>query len=518
MQVSSPPIVAGDEIPQKKGPAAGLTAKVIKGTLWTLIGASVPIFFSLFTTPVVTRLLGAEGYGLFVLVLLIPNYFIFADFGMNVASTKFASEAFAEGSPVREAQIVRNSALIALMSSLPLAAAMIVFSYPILRIFNVPDHLIGEASLCLKLAGVNFVVGFMNGIFNTPELTRLRMDLNITIASGGRLVGILATPVVIYLGGGVTGAVVAALAASLLTLIGHLVVSARLLPELAGFSLDRATFRPMLRFGFSVLIAFIAGSLILQLEKFVLVRVTSVEALGYYWVAAAFAGMLTMFSSSIAQSLMPAFSQLQSEDNRPALSALYSRGIRASLIWLVPAVVFMMLAGRPFFTYWFSPDFGRESTGPFYVIVIGLFCNVLGYFPYTAIMAAGRSDIFAKMYWAELLPYLLLLWWLTVMFGPIGTAAAWSLRAFSDAFLLFTLARRVGHVTYMHPNLPQFLAAVAVMVSPLTALLYFREINIQMVLISFAAAALYATIVFTRVLERDELAWLKSRITLYFPK
>src|SRR5687768_10661544 len=102
-----------------------MTTKVVKGTLWTLIGLIVPILFSLFATPIVTRLLGVESYGLFVLILLIPSYFSFADFGMNIASTKFGSAAFAEGSPEREARIVRTAVLIALISSLPLAAAMI---------------------------------------------------------------------------------------------------------------------------------------------------------------------------------------------------------------------------------------------------------------------------------------------------------------------------------------------------------------------------------------------------------
>ena len=74
-----------------------MTTKVVKGTLWTMVGLMVPILLSLVSTPIVTRLLGAEGYGLLVLILLIPNYLNFADFGMNIASTKFGSAAYAEG-------------------------------------------------------------------------------------------------------------------------------------------------------------------------------------------------------------------------------------------------------------------------------------------------------------------------------------------------------------------------------------------------------------------------------------
>ncbi|NOT49038.1 MAG: oligosaccharide flippase family protein [Acidobacteria bacterium] len=512
------PIAPDADIPQTRSPAAGMTVKVVKGTLWTLVGLMVPIFFSLFTTPLVTRLLGADGYGLFVLVLLIPTYFGFADFGMNVASTKFASAAFAEGGREREARIVRTSALIAFMSSLPPAAVMIIFARTIAEIANVPEHQLAEAAVALRLAGVIFVVNFLNSIFNTPELTRLRMDLNIWIMSGMRLLGLLVTPIVVYLGGGVIGAVIVALCVSLFTLASHLVVSARLLPEMLGFSIDRESIRPMIKFGGPLVISGIAGVLLINLEKFVLARVTSVETLAYYSIAAAFASMLTLFSGSMVQSLFPAFAQLQSEENRPALNTLYSRGIRLTLIWLVPVVVFMILAGRPFFTYWFSPVFGRESTGPFYITVLGLVFNVLAYFPYSVIMASGRSEIFAKVYWIELLPYILLVWLMASRFGASGAAAAWSLRVVFDTVFLFVIASRIGGVSYTQQHISAFLAAVAVMLIPLAAMIYFQGLNAWTILIAFAAAAVYGFIVLKRVLEKEEIAWVRNKLAVYLPK
>lgn len=492
-----------------------MTTKVVKGTLWTLIGVLVPIAVSLFTTPIVTRLLGAESYGLFVLILLIPTYLGFADFGMNVASTKFASTAYAEGSHEREARIVRTSALIVLVSSLPLTAVMIIFSRPIVGLFNVPEYLVNEAAFALKIAGIIFVVNFLGNVFNTPELTRLRMDINVWIIYGARILGLIFTPIVVYLGGGITGAVVVALCTALLTLTGHLVASVRMLPELIGFSIDRASVRPMVRFGGSLVIAGVAGVLLVNLEKFILTQATSVETLAYYSIAASFAGMLGVFSGSMAQSLFPAFSQLQGEENRPALNALYSRGLRLTLVFLIPAVVIMVLAARPFFTYWFSAEFGRESTGPFYVIAVGVFFNVLAYFPYSVVMASGRSDIFAKIYWAELIPYIFLVWWLASRFGAAGAAAAWSVRVMFDAVILFWLARRISRVSYHHRTMPQFTAALLIMTLPVAALIYYNELNPAVGVIALISTTAYAAIVLNKVIEKEEIVWLKNKIAVY---
>ncbi|HEV8593740.1 MAG TPA: hypothetical protein VGQ55_16665, partial [Pyrinomonadaceae bacterium] len=95
---------------------AGMTTKVVKGSLWTLAGQVAPLAVSFFTTPLIIRMLGSEGYGVVVLVGLIPTYLTFADVGMGFASTKFGSEAFGQGAGDREAEIVRTAALIAFVA------------------------------------------------------------------------------------------------------------------------------------------------------------------------------------------------------------------------------------------------------------------------------------------------------------------------------------------------------------------------------------------------------------------
>ncbi|MEO5858939.1 MAG: oligosaccharide flippase family protein, partial [Pyrinomonadaceae bacterium] len=317
---------------QKQIPStAGMTTKVVKGSMWTLAGQVAPLAFSLVTTPFVIRMLGAEGYGVLILIGLIPGYFGFADFGMSIASTKFGSEAYAANDPEREARVVRTAAVITLVASLPVAAAIVGFSGWIVTLFNVPEHLQAEAALALKFAAVTFVVNFLNGIFNTPQLARLRMDLNTFVTSGFRIVGIVATPIVIYLGGGILGAVMVLMIASILTLAGHIYTSGRLLPRLFDLTIDRRVIRPMLNFGLTIVFALAAGMLLANLEKLLLPRFTSVEVFAYYSVAFTLATMMTLFSNAMSQSLIPAFSRLLAEKKIAHVQELYSRALRINL-------------------------------------------------------------------------------------------------------------------------------------------------------------------------------------------
>jgi O-antigen/teichoic acid export membrane protein len=258
-----------------------MVSRVVTGSVWTLAGNLLPLGLSFIATPIVIRLLGAEGYGVFALIGLLPSYFAFADLGMGMASTKFGSEAFADNDLERETELVRTTAIIALIISSPIAILLFSFSLDIAKLLNVPDRLLGDASLGLKFTCLTFVIGFLNNIFNAPQLARLRMDLNMLVTSAFRVLGIIGVPIVLYLGGGIAIAASVLTTVAVLTLIGHIIVSGRLNPSLYQVSIARESVRRLLRFGGALALSAIAAVLLVNLEKLVLTKVTSVQTFAY---------------------------------------------------------------------------------------------------------------------------------------------------------------------------------------------------------------------------------------------
>ncbi|HCA59062.1 MAG TPA: hypothetical protein DEP46_13900, partial [Blastocatellia bacterium] len=306
-------------------PAAGMTTRVVKGSLWTLLGQVAPLAVSLAATPFTIRLLGAEGYGVFILVGLIPAYLAFADFGMSLASTRFASEAFGRGDRKEEAAVIRTAVAVALSVSVPVALGLFIFAPQIISLFAVSANLFAEAAAALRIGSVTFVVYFLCSILNTPQLARLRMDLNTLINAGTRIAGLIATPVAIYLGFGIVGAAAVLLAAMLFNLAGHIFFSGRLLPELFGLGISREKLRPLLKFGAGLVASSIAAVALTNAEKGILAAAVSASALAHYTVAFTAATMMTLFAGAMIQSLIPAFSQLQGEAARERLNGLFER-------------------------------------------------------------------------------------------------------------------------------------------------------------------------------------------------
>jgi O-antigen/teichoic acid export membrane protein len=500
--------------PAQAPSTAGMTTKVVKGSLWTIVGQVAPLAVSLVTTPFVIRMLGAEGYGVLILAGLIPTYLGFTDFGMGIASTKFASEAYAEGDPVREARIVRTAALISLFSSLPFATVLFVFSSQIASLFNVPENLYAEASLALKFASAALVLNFLNGIFNTPQLTRLRMDLNSLINAGFRILGLIATPFAIYFTG-VPGAVFVLMVVSFITLAGHLYISKKLSGHLFDMSIDRGMFKPMLKFGLALTSVGAAGLLLFNAEKGIVAASVSPTALAYYSVGFTLASMMVLFSNTLIQSLLPAFSQLSQPEFISQLELLFARIVKLILIILFPSAAFLGPLARTFFRVWAGEDFAYESTPLFYVLLLGLLFSVPGYIPYSYLMSQGKASIIARLYWLELIPYLIIVYLLTNSFGIIGSAIAWSARVAFDGVVFFLLAKKhtVARIRVFGGKTLWLPILGCVFVLPILLVSFFGEMSLIFpISLYFIGTIIYACSVWVYVLTNAERNWLLSTI------
>lgn len=493
--------------------ASGLTTKVVKGSFWLIAGQAAPLVVSLIATHYVIKLLGEVGYGVLAWIVLIPNYFSYADLGMSMASTKFASEAYAAGDARREGQIVRTAAAIALAVSVPVAIGLVAFAPRIMAESSVAAEYIDDAVGALRITAITFLLNFLCSIFNTPQLTRLRMDLNTLINATTRIAGLVATPVVIYLGYGLTGVATALLITNAVCLISHLAVSQRLLGgELFSFSIDRSLFSPLMKFGLGYLGAAVAAALLMNGEKAIITSQYSTTELGFYAVGFTLATMLTMFSGSVVQALLPAFSQLQSSDDG-RLSSLFSTGVRLNLIWLIPAIGGLFLVAQPFLTFWANEKYGAQSTAPFYLLLPGIAFNIMAYMPYSSIMAAGRTEVLAKLFWAELFPYLALTTALVAAFGIEGAAAAWTIRAIVDCILQFVIARRFAGIRFETGRLVYWFTISVLFILPVVAVrLAFPDQIAAAAILLIIGLIGFAVFCWSSVLSAIERSWLLGRL------
>ena len=514
----SPPLSVIDlmsegEIPPPEAPVAspplsgGLTSRVVRGSIWNFGGQSVTLLASLVATPFVIRLLGVEGYGLLALINALIVYLAFADMGMGWASTRFASQAHARGDDQEEAKIIWTSLLVGTGPALLVASILTLGARPLVEHgLRLPQHLQGTAVVGLRLAAVAFVARAAVGVLNTPEMVRLRMDL-VTLITVGTLVGqIVLVPVVLFLGGGLIGAVAVVAGSALLSACLHGLVALRLLPHFSRPRINVALLKPLSRFGGAVVFTSFVTMLVGNADRVLVSRFASVQALAYYSVALNLASMLTFAPMAMVQSLLPAFSQLQANPDHKDLNELYQRALRGTLLWVAPAAILICVVARPFFTVWAGPEFGRESTLPLYVLAVGLIFEAMAYVPFTLLIALGRADLVARCHGAMLVPYLILSTLAILWAGPVGAAVVWSLRAATSAIAFAILVKRISGFGFSAgPKGGRgYLGALAVLVLPVLLVSLATSSLTARLGVTLVALIAHAGLIFGRVLTAEE--------------
>jgi O-antigen/teichoic acid export membrane protein len=468
------------------------------------------------TAPMVIKLLGSEGYGILILVGLIPSYLSFSDLGMGVASTKFSSEAVAQGDESREASVVATATSVAFTGSFIAVLPIIIFAREIASAMNVPANMLSTASLALQLTCGSFVFGILSNIINSPELARLRMDVNALITATSRIVLALGTVIVLWLGMGIVGAALFGLLIGILTIGGHLVAYRMLIGRFPTLRLEKALVRPLLRFGVALAVSSIAVTILINLEKGLLTRLTSVQSLSYFSVAATLAGMVSLGLNSFVTALLPALSRLTAPDAAGSFRALFARLLRLSIICVFPPLSFLIVIADPFFSKWAGPDFGANSTIPFYLLSIGLAFNLIGWIPQVALTAVGRTEVLPKLYWCELPISAAISYLLISRYGVIGAALGWLVRAIIDALVILLITRKVLAFSFgFLRNLRAFLLAAATFLPAIVpAVLGFSPlIVVPLWAISFAA---FAMVGWRWLVESDEKSFLIHAVTKRF--
>ena len=501
------PPITGQDSHKSLEANIGMTSRVVRGSLWVLGGQVVGVLAALLATPFVIRLLGTEQYGLLALTNVLFTYLVFADMGMGIASTRFGAGAHARKDEQTEILAIWTSLVIASVPALLIAFSLALGARVLVQQFLLlPPHLHETAIVVVRLTALGFFARAVAGVLNTPQLVRLRMDLMTLITTGTSVIQIAMVPIVLLLGGGLIGAVSVIAGTSILGAILHLTVSSRLLPGMLRPVVRRELFKPILRFGSGLVASSLAAVLLTHGEKLLLTRYASVTAFAHYTVAFTLASMVTLAPAAMGQSLLPAFSRLQSDKN--ALEQLYRRALRGTLLWIVPTAVLLAVMAKPFFTLWAGPDFGRASTVPFYILAAGLVFNALAHVPYIMLMALDRTKVIARVHLAELVPYLLVAGVLTYRFGAVGAAFAWSMRIVVDALVFFLAARRItGFAWSPWPeNSSAYVLALVLLLVPVLLVSLVVNSSLLRLLVLLVTFAGYCALVLTRVLNKDERA------------
>ena len=166
--------------------------------------------------------------------------------------------------------------------------------------------------------------------------------------------------------------------------------------------------------------------LLTQIDKVLLSRLLSLEAFGYYTLAATVSGALYLVITPITTALFPRLVELVSQGDRNALAGAYHRGAQLVAMLTAPAAILLAFFGEGVLFAWSgNVDLARNAGPILSALALGTFLNGLMYVPYQLQLAHGWTSFALKTNIVAVSLLVPTIFWVVPRHGALGAAWVW---------------------------------------------------------------------------------------------
>ncbi|MBD5725130.1 oligosaccharide flippase family protein, partial [Citrobacter freundii] len=208
----------------------------------------------------------------------------------------------------------------------------------------------------------------------------------------------------------------------------------------SGINFSRKTFIRLIKFGGWLTISNIISPMMVYFDRFVVSNLLGAGKVAFYTAPSEGIGRLLNIPAALARALFPKLSYAQSAEERIKLE---KQSILLMSIICVPVVIICLFFSKQLMSLWMGEEFGIHSAHILQVLIVGFYFNALAQIPYSLIQAAGKAKFTAFIHLSEIIPYLIILYVLTLHYGLLGTAIAWTGRVALDALLLKIVSNKL---------------------------------------------------------------------------
>lgn len=418
-------------------------------TVWSLFGQLVPAAVGFLLVPHIISGLGDARFGLLSLAWAVVGYLSFLDLGISRAVTKSVATSLA----MSRIDDLRTNVWsgIGLMVAIGTSAALLL--YPLApwasaHALAIPVDLRGEALFAVRLLCLGLPLTLlMNALRGVLEAYQRFALVNIVRLPFG-----VSTFVIPWITLGHTGSVAVVIGwlmvARLLAVIAYAMMCIAVMGEHARPQRPSPpAMRELLSFGAWITVSNVVGPLMVSFDRFIIGGLLSVSLVTYYVTPYQVATQFLILPTALSTVLFPVFASLWEQD-RNRLNAIYADSLRLTFgIMLVAAVAIVAIAPQ-LLGIWLGQRFVGPSTAPLQWLMAGVMMNGVAQLSFTFIQSAGRSDWTAKLHLAEAPVYVLALVLSAKRYGLTGVAVVWCLRATADLLVLYSLAARIGLMSW----------------------------------------------------------------------
>ena len=424
-----------------------------------LLSPMTRIVVALVTVPLYLHHIGEARYGVMSIVWVLLGLFGFLDLGLSRAVTN-ALAKLRDAPQADRARVLLTTFGLNLSIGVAGGVVLYVFGGLLLKHFvSMPDEISAEVSRSLPwiacLLPLTLISAAGAGALESRELFLLVNTIQIFAMTLAQVAPIIAA---IFISPSLTVVIPTAAVSQGLGAIAVLAVVYRLEGPFSLRAIDWGEARKLLGYGGWMFATNVLYPALASADQFVIGSVMGVTAVAHYAVPMSLVQRSVAVPVAFARTLFPRMSS-QSGDTAYALA---TRSLSTMAYGYGAICAPAMILSPVFFRYWIGADFAAVSAPVAQMLFPGIWLGGLSLICFTLLQSQGRADVTGKLSIIEFLPFLAILWGLTIAFGIVGAAAAWTLRCAADtvAMLLLSGMKRKN----LLPLLPPAALLVAILV------------------------------------------------------
>lgn len=418
-----------------------------KNLVLNAAGLGLPLLAGLFAIPVLITELGLARFGVLSLFLAGLAWLQLLDLGIGSAVTYTLSKPGTESQAPdsRSVELVRSAFTFATI--LGLCVCMLLWTaapYVQVLMESSPPGLIQETEAGLRAFAVaapavlvhSLVIGVLSAGGRFGAINAVRIPFGVLTFVGP-------TAVVVW-----TDSLTAACMVISVIRIGWTLIhlwQCRAFVFAAGkpaLLLSIPVVRSMLAFGGWITVSNIAGSLMVYADRFALGIIHSAEEVARFSLPFELATKLWLIPALAVPVLFPMFVRefwgrprgQEGDQELPLLAAAWTAivcAIPASLMAAYSPAIVAFLSGH---------HLQADSIAVLRVLAGAVLVNCVAQIYLVQVQSTGRTHLIARVHCAEVLFYLVALWWFVEWWGILGAAAVWAIRVLIDAMIFCGLA------------------------------------------------------------------------------
>lgn len=474
------------------------------------------IVFNFVFLPYIVHQLGAEAYGVLVLVLSVIGYFALLDLDLGQAVTKYVAEFRAADNSRMLADVIGVALSLYLMLGL-IGAICILGLTPLIvtGLFKVEPALVTAAKISLAFGSLGFFLTMLLSALAAIPNGLNRYDVSSKIAILMSFLTTSLTVVLLYLGFGLIAVVLLNVSLSALGVLCYRLIIARLLPGVRLWpSWNRNALGKVLKFGLYSSLSRISYIVQFQTDRLVTGAILGASWVTYYFVPFSIVQKAMTVTSRVSGVILPVVSGLQGSADAIAVNRLYVKASRLIVTMATAVCLPILLFGDDFLRLWMGPEFAQHSGRVLVLITMALYADAFTNVPSFVLQGLGLTKVTGTFAIANAIVNVALLYPLGKWLGLNGIALAFLISSAGVAPVFIVYAnRKILHVSTLRLIADAYLYPVAAAVAVAVPCLLVRAQppgSLLLVLALMAATSLIYLLlalligVFTRE-ERDQM-------------